>query len=180
MIRLVTLDYTNCDRPGGGCSAMDIASGTFTAQTGGLYTVTFSGNADLISTDALPSTQYLSSSQRFRTERKSCFQRVSQREWMRGLKWKVLQDCGEHLNSVWCPFQIINFFLQIVSLAVGDTLMLQAKENGNDGLYILTICISLIAFPYGHWIGYKRNHNLCCFPLLALTVALYMHHILLT
>ena len=76
----LTLDYTNCDRPSGGCSAMDIASGTFTAQTGGLYTVTFSGNADLISTDALPSTQYLSSSQRFRTERKSCFQRVSQRE----------------------------------------------------------------------------------------------------
>ena len=26
---------------------MDIASGTFTAQTGGLYTVTFSGQADL-------------------------------------------------------------------------------------------------------------------------------------
>ena len=76
----LTLDYSNCDRPGGGCSSMDIANGTFTAQTGGLYTVTFSGNADLISTDALPSTQYLSSSQRFRTERKSCFQRVSQRE----------------------------------------------------------------------------------------------------
>ena len=28
---------------------MDIASGTFTAQTGGLYTVTFSGQADLLS-----------------------------------------------------------------------------------------------------------------------------------
>ena len=26
---------------------MDIASGTFTAQTGGLYTVTFSGQADI-------------------------------------------------------------------------------------------------------------------------------------
>ena len=50
----LTLDYSNCDRPGetllkqcpnthlgGGCSSMDIASGTFTAQTGGLYTVTF-------------------------------------------------------------------------------------------------------------------------------------------
>merc|ERR1712212_120200 len=43
----LTLDYSNCDRPGGGCSSMDIASGTFTAQTGGLYTVTFSGQADL-------------------------------------------------------------------------------------------------------------------------------------
>ena len=44
----LTLDYSNCDRPGGGCAAMDIASGTFTAQTGGLYTVTFSGQADLV------------------------------------------------------------------------------------------------------------------------------------
>ena len=43
----LTLDYNNCDRPGGGCAAMDIGSGTFTAQTGGLYTVTFSGQADL-------------------------------------------------------------------------------------------------------------------------------------
>ena len=43
----LTLDYSNCDRPGGGCFGMDIASGTFTAQTGGLYTVTFSGQADL-------------------------------------------------------------------------------------------------------------------------------------
>ena len=29
----LTLDYNNCDRPGGGCAAMDIGSGTFTAQT---------------------------------------------------------------------------------------------------------------------------------------------------
>merc|ERR1719234_1696741 len=43
----LTLDYSNCDRPGGGCSAMDIASGTFTAQTGGLYTITYSGRVDL-------------------------------------------------------------------------------------------------------------------------------------
>ena len=43
----LTLDYNNCDRPGGGCAAMDIDSGTFTAQTGGLYTITFSGQADL-------------------------------------------------------------------------------------------------------------------------------------
>merc|ERR1719234_878909 len=49
----LTLDYSNCDRPGGGCSAMDIASGTFTAQTGGLYTVTFSGQADLKPSTAL-------------------------------------------------------------------------------------------------------------------------------
>ena len=62
----LTLDYSNCDRPGetllkqcpnthlgGGCSSMDIASGTFTAQTGGLYTVTFSGQADLYSSSAL-------------------------------------------------------------------------------------------------------------------------------
>merc|ERR1719234_2535536 len=49
----LTLDYSNCDRPGGGCSAMDIASGTFTAQTGGLYTVTFSGQADLVSDSVL-------------------------------------------------------------------------------------------------------------------------------
>ena len=32
---------------------MDIASGTFTAQTGGLYTVTFSGQADLVSDSVL-------------------------------------------------------------------------------------------------------------------------------
>ena len=44
----LTLDYNNCDLPGGGCAAMDIGSGTFTAQTGGLYTVTFSGQADLL------------------------------------------------------------------------------------------------------------------------------------
>ena len=43
----LTLDFTNCDRPGGGCSSMDISSGTFTALTGGLYTVTFSGQAYL-------------------------------------------------------------------------------------------------------------------------------------
>ena len=49
----LTLDYSNCDRPGGGCSGMDIASGTFTAQTGGLYTVTFSGQADLKPSTAL-------------------------------------------------------------------------------------------------------------------------------
>ena len=49
----LTLDYTNCDRPGGGCSSMDIASGTFTAETGGLYTVTFSGTADLHAHEAV-------------------------------------------------------------------------------------------------------------------------------
>ena len=43
----LTLDYSNCDRPGRCCSAMEISSGTFTAQTGRLYTVTFSGQADL-------------------------------------------------------------------------------------------------------------------------------------
>ena len=43
----LTLDYTNCDRPGGGCSSMDVASGTFTTETGGIYTITFSGQADL-------------------------------------------------------------------------------------------------------------------------------------
>ena len=32
---------------------MDIASGTFTAQTGGLYTVTFSGAADLLGNEAV-------------------------------------------------------------------------------------------------------------------------------
>ena len=49
----LTLDYSNCDRPGGGCGTMDIASGIFTAQTGGLYTVTFSGQADLYESSAL-------------------------------------------------------------------------------------------------------------------------------
>lgn len=39
----LTLDYTNCNRPGGGCSSMDVASGTFTTETGGIYTITFSG-----------------------------------------------------------------------------------------------------------------------------------------
>ena len=32
---------------------MDMASGTFTAETGGLYTVTFSGQADLVSDSVL-------------------------------------------------------------------------------------------------------------------------------
>ena len=49
----LTLDYNNCDRPGGGCAAMDIGSGTFTAQTGGLFTVTFSGQADLFAESML-------------------------------------------------------------------------------------------------------------------------------
>ena len=43
----LTLDYTNCDKPGGGCSSMDVASGTFTTDTGGIFTITFSGEADL-------------------------------------------------------------------------------------------------------------------------------------
>ena len=32
---------------------MDIASGTFTAETGGLYTITFSGTADLHEDEAV-------------------------------------------------------------------------------------------------------------------------------
>ena len=49
----LTLDYTNCDRPGGGCSSMDVASGTFTTETGGLFTITFSGQADLSPNSAI-------------------------------------------------------------------------------------------------------------------------------
>ena len=38
---------------------------------------------------------------------------------------------------------------------MGDTLQLEATANDSSGdhrnLYYLTICVSLIAFPYGHW-----------------------------
>ena len=56
IIRIFRIRMANPDpnpHLGGGCSAMDISSGTFTAQTGGLYTVTFSGQADLYSSSGL-------------------------------------------------------------------------------------------------------------------------------
>ena len=40
-------------------------------------------------------------------------------------------------------------FVQIVSLGVGDTLELEATRNDNRGLLYLTMCISLVAYPYG-------------------------------
>jgi len=49
----LTLDYSNCDRPGGACSSMDITSGTFTAETGGLFTITFSGTANIHENESL-------------------------------------------------------------------------------------------------------------------------------
>ena len=36
-------------------------------------------------------------------------------------------------------------------MAVGDTLELEATSADKNGLYYLTTCVSLIAFPYGYW-----------------------------
>merc|ERR1711936_207020 len=36
-------EYSNCDKPGGGCYTLDLSTGVFTALTAGHYTVTFSG-----------------------------------------------------------------------------------------------------------------------------------------
>merc|ERR1719234_1174903 len=122
----LTLDYSNCDRPGGGCSAMDIASGTFTAQTGGLYTVTFSGQADLVSDSVL--ILYLRHNG-IQVEESVSFSK-----------------CGvetEHIEEMFSR-------TLIVSLGVGDTLDLEATRNDGTALYFLTFCVSLIAFPYGH------------------------------
>jgi len=122
----LTLDYSNCDRPGGGCSAMDIGSGTFTAETGGLYTVTFSGQADLVSDSVL--ILYLRHNG-IQVEESVSFSK-----------------CGvetEHIEEMFSR-------TLIVSLGVGDTLDLEATRNDGTALYFLTFCVSLIAFPYGH------------------------------
>jgi len=122
----LTLDYSNCDRPGGGCSSMDIASGTFTAQTGGLYTVSFSGQADVVSDSVL--ILYLRHNG-IQVEESVSFSK-----------------CGvetEHIEEMFSR-------TLIVSLGVGDTLDLEATSNDGNGLYFLTFCVSLIAFPYGH------------------------------
>ena len=43
----ITAEYNNCDRPGGGCGSIDMATGTFTAMTNGTYFVVFSAQSDL-------------------------------------------------------------------------------------------------------------------------------------
>ena len=50
-------------------------------------------------------------------------------------------------RRIWHTFHDL---VQIVSLAVGDTLKLQTTRNDGNGLHYLTFCVSLIAFPYGH------------------------------
>jgi len=122
----LTLDYSNCDRPGGGCSAMDIVSGTFTAQTGGLYTVTFSGQADLVSDSVL-----------------ILYLRQNGIQVEESVSFSKCGVATEHIEEMFSR-------TLIVSLGVGDTLDMEATRNDETALYFLTFCVSLIAFPYGH------------------------------
>jgi len=104
---------------------MDIASGTFTAQTGGLYTVTFSGQADIYRDSVLE--LYL-------------LHNGSQLE--ESISFSVCGSETQHVEEMFSR-------TLIVSLGVGDTLELEATRNDNRGLLYLTMCISLVAYPYG-------------------------------
>merc|ERR1719234_2982045 len=120
----LTLDYSNCDRPGGACSSMDIASGTFTAETGGLYTITFSGTANIHENDSVKLQLLHNGSQLKESYTQS----------------SCSKECGYTADAFSRTV--------IVSMALGDTLELEAPQN--DGLKFLTMCVSLIAYPYGH------------------------------
>merc|ERR1719352_327506 len=121
----LTLDYSNCDRPGGACSSMDIASGTFTAETGGLYTITFSGTANLNENETVRLQLLHNGSQL-----KESFTQSS-----------CSKECGYTADVLSRTV--------IVSMALGDTLELEAIQTDGE-LNFLTMCVSLIAFPYGH------------------------------
>ena len=130
---------------------MDIASGTFTAQTGGLYTITYSGRVDLhpssnLALDLLHNGSPLKEGHAF----SYCGTDCGDVDEM--LSRTLVSSYLTQISFIFYPAHISDetFLFQIVSLAVGDTIQLEATHNDINGLYYLTMCVSLIAFPYGH------------------------------
>ena len=89
---------------------MDISRGTFTAQTGGLYTVTFSGQADLVTGSIL--TIYLLHNGVQLEESVSMSECGEETEYIEEMFSRTLVSnylSPLHMYPFWCTFEITFF-----------------------------------------------------------------------
>merc|ERR1719391_1306813 len=115
----------NCDQAGGGCAAMDIGKGIFTALTPGMYSVTFSGRSVLYEGVRDKITLHLHHNGR----------QVTESLWQ--------SYCGEGCSRI--NDQASRTLL--IQLEVGDTVSLVADELGYSLQYLL-FCVKLEAAQY--------------------------------